>query len=124
MAAAHQRKPTFGEQQRKAAAHLADLADRYERHARECREMDNPLSREIAAESGGPGFTELAAMMGAAAYRVRTFQRITAEAARTYDAMVAAGGRRNKEAYARYCEAMRMLTQLIPTTGDDTDLGT
>lgn len=119
-----QRKPTFGEQQRRAAAHLADLADRYERHARECREMDNDLSRAIAAESGGPGFIELAAMMEAAAYRVRTFQRISAEAARNYDAMVAAGGRRNKQAFAQYREAMEMLTKLIPTSGDDTDLGT
>lgn len=93
---------------------LAELAQSYDDDARHLEGLDNDLSRELAAEEGMPTPGELAAHYRAMAYQVATMQQIHAEANRAHDAMIAAGGQDNAEAYTEYRETMERLQGLMP----------
>lgn len=103
-----------GDDRKRYLAALAALAHSYEVDAQGLLELDDDLSRAIAADADLPPPGELAAQLRAMAYQVGTFQRIQAEADRAHDAMLAAGGQDNAEAYTEYALAMQRLAALLP----------
>ncbi|GAB3489716.1 hypothetical protein [Amycolatopsis cihanbeyliensis] len=102
---------SWGDGLREQSATLADLADGHDRITERLRVIadqardwpgDLDLVRELAERSA------------TAAYRLRTMQSLHAEQARAYEAMMAAGGPENAEAYAAYQETTDRHCALLP----------
>lgn len=116
------RPETWSGQQRKIAALYANMAQLSDEFARTLRDA-GPLAEHVATESGMKAPQLMADEAEAAAYRMRTTQLIVAEQARNYDALMAAGGIDNPEAFAAWKESCELATALLPDP-DATDLGT
>lgn len=113
---------SWGDVQREQAALLAAMADANDEIARLLRKAVDALAPNVGDEVAAVP-TQIADAVQADAYRLRTFQRLTADTARAYDELIAAGGEANTAAYARWREALDRATALIPTDWARPDLG-
>lgn len=112
---------SWGDQQRALAALMAEAADQQDGAARRFRAMA-PWCERLASEAGLLSPREIAATWEAAGYRLRTMQRVFAEQARNYDAMIAAGGPANAPAFAAWRESCELASALLPTDFGSPDL--
>lgn len=114
-------KASWGDIQRERAALLAEMADANDEIAHLLRTAVEALEPNADVELAAvPG--QIADAVQADAYRLRTFQRLTADTAHAYDEFIAAGGQANPTAYARWRDALDRATALIPTNWARADL--
>lgn len=114
----------WGDQLRQMAAEAARLADEQDEMTATLREIERELPHDAAERHGLRDPGEMIREVTAQAYRLRTQQRLNAQVAHEFDAMVSAGGPSNELALARYREAVRLATDLMRTDFEDFDLGT
>lgn len=108
----------FGDALRQQAARFAHAADSHERLSKSIENL-----HESMRQAGWPqNFGWMKDHSDAAAYRLQTMQRLTAEQAMAYDEMIAAGGPDNEEAYSDYAASSEFRKALLPTDFSNPDL--